>query len=133
LSPTDTTSTAADADDGGRREARNFFAEWLLPLKHARLRRHQHYFQISPDAQAQSYWQAPASRGTGCQRCMLAEADASALLAALPPHWLAQGDADLAMLAEALESLRQQLTQEADPASSMDRSRSPSYSAYPLF
>lgn len=129
MSPTDDT-TAADDD---RREARNFFAEWLLPLKHARLRRHQHYFETMPDPQAPSYWQTPASRGGGVQRCPLAEADASALLAALPPHWLAQGDADLAMLAEALESLRQQLAQDANPATSMDRPRSPSYSAYPLF
>jgi hypothetical protein len=129
LSPTDDTTTAGD----GRREACNFFAEWLLPLKHARLRRHQHYFQTMPDAQAPSYWQAPASRGVGLQRCPLAEADASALLAALSPYWLAQGDADLAMLADALESLRQQLAQDANSAASMDRPRSPSYSAYPLF
>ena len=127
------TDTTAEGEDKGRREARNFFAEWLLPLKHARLRRHQHYFQAMPDSQAQSYWQAPASRAGGLQRCALTEADASALLAALSPHWLAQGDADLAMLADALESLRQQLAQEADPTTSMDRPRAPSYSAYPLF
>ena len=130
MSPTDTT---ADSEGPGRREARNFFAEWLLPLKHARLRRGQHYFPTAPDAQVQSYWQAPVSRGGGLQRCPLTEADASALLAALSPYWLAQGDADLSMLGEALESLRQQLTQDAGPASSMDRPRSPSYSAYPLF
>jgi hypothetical protein len=128
LSPTD---SADDTDL--RREAGNFFAEWLLPLKHARLRRGQHYFHGAPDAQVPSYWQAPASRSGGLQHCPLQEADASALLAALVPHWLAEGDADLAMLAVALESLRQQLTQQADAASTEDRPRSPSYSAYPLF
>jgi hypothetical protein len=128
LSPIDT-----DDDNEGRREASSFFAEWLLPLKHARLRRGQHYFQTRPDAQVPSYWQAPESRGGGLQRCPLQEADAGALLAALATHWLAQGDADLAMLSEALESLRQQLAQDADPSASADRPRAPSYSAYPLF
>ena len=128
MNPTDT------ADErSGHREAQSFLADWLLPLKHARLRRGQHYFQIAPDATAPSYWQAPESRSGGLQRCSLAEADASALLAALAPHWLAHGDADLAMLSDALESLRQQLTREADPVPSSDKPRSPSYSAYPLF
>ena len=128
MNPTDA------ADEGsGHREAQSFFAEWLLPLKHARLRRGQHYFQSVPDATAPSYWQSPESRSGGLQRCSLAEADASALLAALAPHWLAQGDADLAMLSEALESLRQQLSRQADCVSSSDKPRSPSYSAYPLF
>ncbi|MGM9485733.1 hypothetical protein [Ideonella sp. YS5] len=128
MNPTDT----AD-DPSGRREAQSFFAEWLLPLKHARLRRGQHYFQIVPANTAPTYWQTPESRSGGLQRCSLAEADASALLAALAPHWLAQGDADLAMLSDALESLRQQLTREADSVPSSDKPRSPSYSAYPLF
>ena len=120
-------------DPDGHREAKSFFAEWLLPLKHARLRRGQRYFLTEPDAAAASYWQPPTSRSGGLLRCPLAEADASALLAALPQHWLAQGDADLAMLSDALESLRQQLTREADSAPASDRPRSPSYSAYPLF
>jgi len=128
LSPIDT-----GEDNEGRREACNFYAEWLLPLKHARLRRGQHYFHARPDAQIPSYWLAPASRSGGIQRCPLQEADPGGLLAALAPHWLAQGDADLAMLSEALESLRQQLTQDAEPSSGVDRPRSPSYSAYPLF
>jgi hypothetical protein len=128
LSPTET----AD-EDSSHREAKNFFADWLLPLKHARLRRGQRYFQTKPDAATASYWQPTTSRSGGLQRCPLAEADASALLAALPQHWLAEGDADLAMLSDALESLRQQLTREADSAPSTEGPRSPSYSAYPLF
>ena len=122
-----------DTERSGHHEAESFFAEWLLPLKHARLRRGQHYFQVVPDAKAPTYWQPPESRSGGLQRCSLAEADASALLAALAPHWLAEGDADLAMLSDALESLRQHLTREADAAPSSDKPRSPSYSAYPLF
>jgi hypothetical protein len=127
LSPTETD------DEDSHREAKNFFADWLLPLKHARLRRGQRYFQTKPDPATASYWQPPTSRSSGLQRCPLAEADASALLAALPQHWLAEGDADLAMLSDALESLRQQLTRDADSAAPTDRPRSPSYSAYPLF
>jgi hypothetical protein len=128
LTPTDTGD-----GDSGHREAKSFFADWLLPLKHARLRRGQHYFHTTPDAATASYWQPPTSRSGGLQHCPLAEADASALLAALPQHWLAQGDADLAMLSDALESLRHQLTQESNSAPSTDSPRSPSYSAYPLF
>lgn len=129
MSPTDT--NPADVSLADDRPAREFFADWLLPLKHARLRRGLRFFELLPDQTLASYWAEPVSRSGGVQHCPLAEADASALIAALAPHWLALGQDELLTLSEPLEALRQQQAQAPAPAA--DARRVPSYSAYPLF
>ena len=108
-----------------------FFADVLLPLRQARLRRGLEYFPRGTDAQAASYWEPVATR-TGGLRChSMTDAEGSALLAALAEHWLGSGDADLASLLDEIEALRKRLHEAAPPETA--RASAPSYSAYPLF
>jgi hypothetical protein len=109
----------------------SFLADALLPLKQARQRRKQHYFELRKDDAAASYWAAPATRTGGIERRTLADSDGPALLTALAEHWLAQGDDELASLLADLLALQRNL-KEAAPAAA-DCPASPSYSAYPLF
>ena len=82
------------------------FAEWLLPLRHANLRRRISYLDCEP--RRESYWCGIASRTGGIER--LSTRSALALLALWAEYLTQRNDADLLQLLPALKALQQELT-----------------------
>ena len=62
-----------------------FFADWLLPLSQANLRRRVAYLKREDDAE--SYWEPVVSRGDGLQHLTPNACRAPALLGALDQYW----------------------------------------------
>ncbi len=62
-----------------------FFADWLLPLSQANLRRRVAYLKREGDAE--SFWEPVVSRGGGVQRLAPDARDVPALLSALDQYW----------------------------------------------
>jgi hypothetical protein len=84
-----------------------FFAELLLPLRHAVARRNIHYLKL--DREPKSYWRPVASRTGGLERLCAAECAGDELLARLGQYWAARGDAYLPKLLPYLIALRRDL------------------------
>jgi hypothetical protein len=93
-----------------------FYADYLLPLKHANQRRDLHYFTRGPDAAASSYWEKPFARGNGLRRLGPGEQDGAALLRQLGDYWVEQKQAPLKRMLLALEEVRQATVEPANEA-----------------
>jgi hypothetical protein len=87
------------------RSAEMFFAELLLPLSRANMRRGIHYLDRGP--QRDSYWGAVVSRTGGTERLSIRNADVSALFELLDNYWARHNEEDLRQLLPALAQLRQ--------------------------
>jgi hypothetical protein len=90
-----------------------FYANLLLPLRYANLRRGVNYlYRGSP---RQSYWGVVTSRTGGMQQLSGKCSDAVALLELLGRYWAQRDEADLLQLLPHLMQLHRQLTGETDP------------------
>jgi hypothetical protein len=90
-----------------RRAADIFFADLLLPLRQANIRRRVNYLDRGPPRQ--SYWSKVASR-TGGMEELPAACDVRTLLDMLGSYWVRRNEATLLQLLPHLEALHQQLT-----------------------
>jgi hypothetical protein len=109
--------------------ARSFFADLLLPLKHANTRRNVHYFSpIPPQA---TCWQPVISRTGGLQKLSASSSRGPALLELLGKHWVTQNDPNLAKLLPYLVTLRRELV-ESLPAADKQEPRLTEF-VYPIF
>ena len=108
---------------------RSFFADLLLPLKHANTRRNVHYLSRTP--QQASYWQPVISRTGGLQRLSAASSSGSALLELLGRYWVAQDDQNLPKLLPYLDDLRREIV-ESQPVEDAKEPRLPDF-VYPIF
>jgi hypothetical protein len=89
------------------RSAAAFFAELLLPLRHANVRRGVAY--LDRDPRRQGYWCDIASRTGGMERLSGAACDPAALLGRLGSYWGQRNEVDLLQLLPHLERLREEL------------------------
>jgi hypothetical protein len=85
-----------------------FFADLLLPLRHANLRRGVAYLDRGP--RRESYWGEVASRTGGIERLSASACDAAALLGSLGNYWVRRNEPSMLQLLPYLEALRQELT-----------------------
>ena len=108
--------------------ARSFFAELLLPLKHANMRKNVRYLNCAPK---DSYWEEVASRTGGLERLSAASCTGSALLESLGRYWLTRNDANLPKLLLYLIALRQEIV-ESRPVEEQKEPRLTEF-VYPLF
>jgi hypothetical protein len=90
------------------RAAAIFFAELLLPLRLANLRRGVAYLDRGP--RRESYWGEVLSRAGGLERHSHSACDAATLLASLGSYWARRNEPDLLQLLPHLEALRKELT-----------------------
>jgi hypothetical protein len=90
-----------------RELAAAFFADLLLPLRHANLRRGIRYLDRSSNLP--SYWGEVVSRTGGLERLSKSACDASVLLDLLCSYWQRNREPDLPQLLPYLERLRQDL------------------------
>jgi hypothetical protein len=93
------------------RSAAVFFAEMLLPLRHANVRRGAAYLDRGP--RRQGYWGDVASRTGGMERLSGAACDPTALLGQLGNYWTQRNEPDLLQLLPYLERLREELVNTA--------------------
>jgi hypothetical protein len=84
--------------------ARSFFADLLMPLRHANHRRHVSYLDDGP--QEETYWRRVTSRTGGLQKLSAADCGGAALIELLAPYWAAQSDLYLPKLLPRLQELR---------------------------
>jgi len=106
-----------------------FFAELLLPLRHASARRNIHYLKL--DCEAESYWSPVISRTGGLERLGAAECGGEAMLQRLGQYWVARGDVYLPKLVPYLMALRRDLL-EAKPVGGEQRTELSDF-VYPLY
>jgi hypothetical protein len=109
--------------------AKSFFADLLLPLKHANTRRSVHY--LSRTSPQPSYWQAVVSRTGGLEKLSAASSSGSALLQLLGRYWAAQNDGNLPKLLPYLDGLRREIV-ESHPVEEAQEPRLPEF-VYPIF
>ncbi len=109
------------------RPAAIFFAEFLLPLRYANVRRGVAYLERQ---KRPSYWSGIASRTGGMERFSVCP-DARALLASLGAYWAGRHEANLVQLLPHLEKMRQELMGAGRPAEPAEE-RLPDF-IYPLF
>lgn len=109
--------------------AKSFFADLLLPLKHANTRRNVHY--LSRASQDPGNWQPVISRTGGLERLSEASSNSSALLELLGRYWVAQNDRDLPKLLPYLVALRSEIV-EAASVQDAEVPRLPEF-VYPIF
>lgn len=93
-----------------------YFADLLLSLKHAKLRRDEHFFAAGETQGAESYWEDVTTRTGGVGRVPVMARDGAAMLELLGRYWDARGEAHLTRLLPGLEALRRQLTSAAPEA-----------------
>ncbi len=84
-----------------------FFAELLLPLRHAIARRNVHYLELGREPE--SYWRPVISRTGGLEKLFSAECGGDELLQRLEKYWVASGDIYLPKLLPYLIALRREL------------------------
>jgi hypothetical protein len=109
--------------------AKFFFAELLLPIKHANTRKGIRYLRVgSPGS---STWQAVSSRTGGMERLSASKCAATALLDSLNLYWANQKDSNLLKLLPYIVALRQELI-DKPPAEDNAEGHVPDF-VYPLF
>jgi hypothetical protein len=112
-----------------RRLAATFFADLLLPLRHANLRRGIRYLDRS--SKPPGYWGDIVSRTGGLERLSKSACDASVLLRLLGIYWQQNREPYLAQLLPHLERLREDLIKAG--ISSGPSGPEPTEFVYPLF
>jgi hypothetical protein len=105
-----------------------FYAELLLPLRHANLRRGVAY--LDRGDRRQSYWGEVASRTGGMELLSKSGCDALALLGLLGSYWALRNDQSLMRLLPHLGALRREL---AGDASINDQAEQLTEFVYPLY
>jgi hypothetical protein len=105
-----------------------FFADLLLPLRRAQMRRGSAYLDCGP--RRESYWSPIASRTGGIEQLSASQCSFSAALALLEKYWSERNERDLLQLVSHLDRLYRDLTapevrHESDPT--------PPDFVYPLF
>jgi hypothetical protein len=105
-----------------------FFADVLLPLHYANLRRGVAY--LDRNRQRASYWSDIASRTGGMQRLSDPSADFSSVLGLLGKYWEQRNESTLLRLLPLIATFRQDLI--AIPASDQDAQPLTEF-VYPLF
>jgi hypothetical protein len=109
--------------------AKFFFADLLLPLKQANVRRNLHY--LSRTAKSGSYWETVVSRTGGLERLTAASSTGSALLGLLGQYWVKQTDKNLPKLLPYLVALRREIV-ESHPVEDNQELRLSEF-VYPIF
>jgi hypothetical protein len=109
--------------------ARSFFADLLLPLKHANTRKNVHYFGRT--APPESCWQPVRSRTGGIEKLSATTSAGPSLLELLAQYWATQNDVNLPRLFPFLVALRQELV-ESHPPENEPEPRLTEF-VYPLF
>ena len=93
------------------RAAAIFFADLLLPLRHANLRHGTAY--LDRGQRRQSYWSDVASRTGGIERLSSAACDGEALLGSISSYWARRNEQSLLRLVPHLAALRVDLVSAA--------------------
>jgi hypothetical protein len=106
-----------------------FFANLLLPLRRANLRRGICY--LNRASKQPSYWGEVVSRTGGLERLSNSACDASVLLSLLGSYWQRNREPDLPQLLPDLERLRQDLVDGG--ISNKPSEPEPTEFVYPLF
>ena len=106
-----------------------FFADLLLPLRRANLRRGISYLDRA--SKPPSYWGAVVSRTGGMERLSRSACDASVLLGLLGSYWQRNREPDLPQLLPHLERLRRDLIDAG--ISNKPSEPEPTEFVYPLF
>lgn len=83
-----------------------FYADWLLPLRHANLRRQVQYFARNFQSGRESYWERPTSRTGGIEALSPSTQSATALLERLGDYWCSRDEGMLTLLLPELAALR---------------------------
>ena len=109
--------------------AKFFFADLLLPLKHANTRRNVTY--LNRTARAGSYWGTVVSRTGGLEKLTAASSGGSALLELLRQYWVKQNDKNLPKLIPYLVELRREIVE--SPPVQDNREPRLSEFVYPIF
>lgn len=109
--------------------AKVFFADLLLPLKHANTRRNVLY--LNRTAKAGSYWEPVVSRTGGLEKLTAASSGGSALLELLGRYWVKENDKNLPKLIPYLVELRRQIV-ESQPVQDNQEPRLTEF-VYPIF
>jgi len=89
-------------------KARVFFADLLLPLKRANMRRNVRY--LNCDRSSATYWKSIASRTGGLERMPIPSCGAAGLIGRLGLYWEAQSDSDLPRLIPHVLALREEFS-----------------------
>jgi hypothetical protein len=106
-----------------------FFAELLLPLRHALARKNIHYLNL--EREQESYWRPVASRTGGLEKLSAADCSGDALLARLRQYWATRGDVYLPRLIPYLIALRHDIL-DATPVGQESRPELGDF-VYPIF
>jgi hypothetical protein len=106
-----------------------FFADLLLPLKHANTRRNMLY--LNRTAKGGSYWEPVVSRTGGLEKLTAASSGGSALLELLGQYWVKLNDKNLPKLIPYLVELRREIV-ESHPAKDDEEPRLSEF-VYPIF
>ena|SRR5579863_10346876 len=109
--------------------AKCFFADLLLPLRHANVRRGVHY--LTRTAPKTTCWSKVVSRTGGLEKLSAATSNGSALLGRLGQYWASQNDGNLTKLLPYLVSFRQEMA-ESHPQSA-DLGPQLTEFVYPMF
>src|SRR5215831_10634693 len=109
--------------------AKFFFAELLLPLKHANARKNIEYMRLS--SSESSTWEPVSSRTGGMERLSAWNCGGAALLNVLKEYWGSQNESNLSKLLPYLAALRQELLEQR-PAEDQTEGHVPDF-VYPLF
>jgi hypothetical protein len=109
--------------------AKYFFAELLLPLKHANSRKNIHYMRLR--SSESSTWEPVSSRTGGMEKVSASNCSATALLNSLSVHWGNQSESDLIKFLPYLMALREELMEQR-PLKDETNGRVPDF-VYPLF
>jgi hypothetical protein len=104
-----------------------FFAELLLPLRHANLRSNIAY--LDRGRKRESYWSGIATRTGGIERLSSTGCNAAVLLGLLGSYWERSNERNLLQLLPHLERLRQEL---GSVASMSDQAEQLTEFIYPL-
>jgi hypothetical protein len=109
--------------------AKSFFADLLLPLKHANTRNNVCY--LNRTSKSVSYWEKPVSRTGGLEKLAAAGSGGSALLELLGQYWVKQNDKNLPKLIPYLVELRREIV-ESRPVQDNREPRLSEF-VYPIF
>lgn len=112
-----------------RMHAKCFFADLLLPLRNANLRKNVHY--LARTAPHTTCWSKVVSRTGGLEKLSASTSNASALFERLGQYWASQNEGNLTKLLPYLVTLRQEMT--GSQPQSADQEPKLTEFVYPMF
>jgi hypothetical protein len=115
-----------------RVDPRSFFADFLIPLRYANVRKNINYLDRSRPKD--TYWGAIESRTGGLEWRSATDVDSSKLIESLGHYWRRQNDPNLPKLVPYIIALREMITRQLQEQPNRDdREASPAEFVYPLF